>query len=65
MLDKAFIKRKLNLNQQELTYLQEFDNITIDAMAKDHGTYAACERFLERLICRAIDINQHIIAEQG
>lgn len=65
MLDKAFIKRKLNLNQQELTYLQEFENITIEEIVKDHGKYAACERFLERLIGRAIDINQYLIAEKG
>ncbi len=65
MLDKEFIKRKLNLNQQELVHLQEFENLTIDDIAKDHGKYAACERYLERLIGRAIDINQHIISEKG
>jgi uncharacterized protein YutE (UPF0331/DUF86 family) len=65
MLDKEFIKRKLYLNQQELERLKEFERLTIDEIAQDLGKYAACERYLERLIGRAIDINQHIIAERG
>ena len=32
-------------------------------MAKDFVKQAAVERILERIIARAIDINQHIIAE--
>ena len=65
MLDKDFIKRKLALNQKELERLQEFENLRIDEIARDPGKYAACERYLERLIGRAIDINRHIIAEKG
>ena len=65
MLDKEFIKRKLYLNQQELERLRAFENLTIDEIAKDPMKHAACERFLERLIGRAIDINQHIIGEKG
>lgn len=65
MINKEFVKRKLFLNQGELERLKEFDKLTIDKIAKDPGENAACERYLERLIGRAIDINQHIIAEKG
>lgn len=65
MIDKDFIKRKLALNQQELLRLQEFEGVGISEIAKEPGKYAACERYLERLIGRAIDINYHLIAEKG
>lgn len=65
MLNKDFIQRKPSLNQKELERLKEFENLRIDEIAKDFGKHAACERYLERLIGRALDINQHIIAEKG
>ncbi|MBI3274139.1 MAG: DUF86 domain-containing protein [Candidatus Colwellbacteria bacterium] len=65
MLDKELIKRKLYLNEQELQRLKMFEHLTVDEIAKDPVKHAACERFLERLITRAIDINRHIIAEKG
>lgn len=65
MLDHDFIKRKLALNQEELERLEKFENLTVDEIAHDPGKHAACERYLERLINRAIDINQHILAEKG
>lgn len=65
MLDQDLVKRKLALNQQELERLKTFENLTIEEIAKDPGQYAACERYLERLIGRTIDINQHILAEKG
>ena len=65
MIDKELIKRKLLYNQQELERLKAFEALTVDEIAKNPLEYAACERFLERLIGRAIDINRHIIAEKG
>lgn len=65
MLNNEFIKRKLFLNQKELERLKTFEHLTIEEIAKDPGDHAACERYLERLIGRAIDINRHIIAEKG
>lgn len=65
MLNKELIQRKLALNQQELERLKHFEHLTFDEIAKDPGQYAACERYLERLIGRALDINRHIIAEKG
>lgn len=65
MLNKEFVQRKLFLNQAELERLKNFENLTVDEIAKDPGKHAACERYLERLITRAIDINQHILSEKG
>lgn len=65
MINKDLIQRKLALNQQDLELLKNFENLTIDEVAHDPGEHAACERYLERLIGRALDINQHIIAELG
>lgn len=65
MLDSDFIKRKLALNQKDLMRLEEFEDLTVDEIAQDPIKRAACERFLERIVGRAIDINQHVIVENG
>lgn len=65
MLNKDFVQRKLALNQKDLERLKEFTNIGLEEIIQDPGKHAACERYLERLIGRALDINQHIIAEKG
>lgn len=65
MLDRELVKRKLALNERELQRLIQFEGLTIDEIARDPGKHAAVERYLERLIGRAIDVNQHIIAEKG
>jgi uncharacterized protein YutE (UPF0331/DUF86 family) len=58
MINKEFIKRKLLLIQQDLERLQEFAGCSVDEVAKDPVKHAATERYLERIIGRAIDINQ-------
>lgn len=65
MLDLELIKRKVSLIQDELKQLTEFEDLTFEKMTHDYRTQAMIERFLERTITRAIDINQHIIAEVG
>lgn len=65
MINKEFVKRKLFLIQQDLERLKEFANCTVDEVAKDPVKHAATERYLERIIGRAIDVNQHIISEKG
>ncbi len=65
MFNKDLVQRKLALNQVELERLKEFEHLTINEIAGDPGKYAACERYLERLIGRALDVNQHIVAEKG
>lgn len=65
MLNKDFIRRKAALIEDELTRLTEFEHLTIEEAAADYKSQAIVERLLERVIGRAIDINQHIIAEKG
>lgn len=65
MSDKNFIKRKLKLIAEDLEYLEEFSDYSLDELAKDFVKQAAVERLLERIVIRAIDINNHLIAELG
>ena len=65
MLDKNFIIRKVKLIQEDLSHLEECSGRSFDEIVKDYRTMAMVERFLEKIITRAIDINQHIIAEIG
>lgn len=65
MLNKDFVKRKISLIQDEMIKLSDLAGYTIDEIAKDFVKQAAVERILERIITRAIDINQHIVAETG
>ena len=63
MIKKDFIKRKITLIQDEMVKLSDLAKYTVDEVAKDFVKQAAVERILERIITRAIDINQHIAAE--
>lgn len=63
MLNKDFIQRKITLIQEDLGNFSDFAQYSFDEIAQDYVKQAAVERFLERVINRAIDINQHLIAE--
>lgn len=63
MINKRFIKRKITLIGEELERLKEFSDFTLEELAKDYIKQATVERLLEKIINRAIDINQHLIAE--
>lgn len=65
MLDLELIKRKVSLIQDELKQLTEFEDLTFEKMAHDYRTQAMIERFLERTITRAIDINQQSLLRWG
>jgi len=65
MPDKDFIMRKIKLIQEELSHLEKFSQYSSQEIASDYEKTATIERFLERIITRAIDINQHIISEAG
>ncbi len=65
MLDTKFIRRKTKLIQEDLSRLEGLGEHSFEEIEKDHIKFAAVERFLEKIIMRAIDINQHIIAETG
>ncbi len=63
MLDKKFIQRKINLIQEELENIAPLQSLSLEKISQDPIKQAATERFLERVVNRAIDINQHILAE--
>jgi len=65
MLDKDFLQRKIALILDDLQHLLPYEQLSIEKISEDYYTQAVVERILERLIGRAIDINQHIIAEKG
>lgn len=65
MLDKEFIKNKINYIQQELGELSPYKELSLQEITSDYLKHTFIERVLERIINDALDINQHIIAEKG
>src|SRR3989344_5508366 len=65
MLNSTFIKRKIKLIQEDLSKLEPLTNYSFNELSKDYIKMSAVERILEKIIMRAIDINQHLIAELG
>ena len=63
MIRENFIIRKITLIQNELAKLSELAGYSLQEIVSDFIKQAALERYLERIINRAIDINQHLIAE--
>ena len=64
-IDIHFIRRKIKLIQEDLSELDNLAHYSFDEIFKDHIKYLAAERLLEKIIMRAIGINQHMIAELG
>lgn len=62
MLRPDFVQRKLHLIADDLGHLGEFRDVSHDELVGDPIRLAAAERLLERIILRAIDINEHLIA---
>jgi len=65
MLDKNFITRKIKLIQEEIAKVEESSNYTFEEIKNDFLKRYSVERTLEKIIMRAIDINQHIIVENA
>lgn len=63
MLDKEFIKEKINLITRDLERLKMFSSFTIGQMAEDFIKYAALKNILMEIIGRAIAVNEHLISE--
>ena len=63
MIDKEFLKEKLNLITRDLERLKIFYDFTISQIAEDFIKYAALKNILMEIIGRAIDINEHLISE--
>jgi uncharacterized protein YutE (UPF0331/DUF86 family) len=64
-IDIHFVRRKIKLIQEDLSELDPLAHYSFDEISKDHIKFLAVERLLEKIIMRAIDINQHMIAELG
>lgn len=65
MLNRNFIQRKIKLIQEDLAKLEPIAKYEFNQVVKDPIKYGAAERYLERIITRAIDINRHSITELG
>lgn len=63
MVDKDFVERKISLIQEELKDLEKFKEFTLPEILSDFFKFNALERILEKVIIRAIDVNQHLILE--
>lgn len=61
MIKEIFIKRKLDLIQNDLAHLVPLSKFSFEEISQDFMKQATVERVLERIINRAIDINQHLI----
>lgn len=65
MLRPEFVRRKLQLVTDDLGHLSRYREIAHDEMVSDFAVLATVERLLERIVMRAIDVNQHVLAEQA
>lgn len=63
MLRYDFIKRKIDLIIDDLLKLSSYKKYSLNEIASDFQIFSVVERLLEKIIMRAIDINEHIIAE--
>lgn len=65
MVRREFVSRKLHLVADDLDRLVQFKDETLESLKRDDIRLAAVERMLERVVMRAIDINEHLISELG
>ena len=65
MVRREFVNRKLQLIAEDLERPIQFKDETLESLKTDDVKLAAVERMLERIIMRAIDVNEHFISELG
>lgn len=65
MLKKDLLQRKISLIQDDLSQLAKLADFSLAQISADFMKQATVERLLERIISRAIDINEHIIIERA
>lgn len=63
MIRPEFVRRKLQLIAEDLERLLPFKDETLAHLVGDDIKLAAVERMLERIVMRAIDVNEHILSE--
>jgi uncharacterized protein YutE (UPF0331/DUF86 family) len=62
VLHPEFVRRKLQLITDDLGQLAQFRGISHQDLVADPIRLAAVERMVERIVLRAIDVNEHIIS---
>lgn len=60
MLRPEFVQRKLQLIAEDLGRLLQYKDESWESIIADFLRLAALERLLERIVMRAIDINEHL-----
>ena len=65
MLNRDFLERKVKLIQEDLARLEPLARLSFQELSADDVRYSAVERYLERMVTRALDVNRHCIAELG
>jgi uncharacterized protein YutE (UPF0331/DUF86 family) len=63
MLRPEFVRRKLHLIAEDLGRLARFRKESFAEVTGDFVKLAAVERLLERIVMRAIDVNEHLLGE--
>jgi uncharacterized protein YutE (UPF0331/DUF86 family) len=63
MLRPEFVERKLRLIADELARLAPFRDLAYEDLVADPIKLAAIERMLERIVLRAVDVNEHLISQ--
>jgi uncharacterized protein YutE (UPF0331/DUF86 family) len=63
MVRAEFVRRKLQLIAEDLGRLAHFRDESFEDVTGDFIRLAAVERLLERIVMRAIDVNEHLLAE--
>ncbi|WP_200180574.1 type VII toxin-antitoxin system HepT family RNase toxin [Ectothiorhodospira mobilis] len=64
MIREDFIRRKLQLIGEDLGHLLRFKDLTLDQLLADDIRLAAVERIIERIVMRAVGVNEHLLAER-
>lgn len=62
MLRPDFVRRKAYLIASDLELLERYRGVAYDDLVADPYALAAVERLLERIVMRAVDVNQHLLA---
>ncbi|CAN5836269.1 hypothetical protein BH23GEM3_BH23GEM3_00750 [soil metagenome] len=62
MVRPEYVKRKLHLIAEDLGRLAHFRDASLEKITGDFVKLAAVERMIERIVMRAIDVNEYLIS---
>ena len=62
-INRELLERKINLILEDLENIRQLSPLPLETYLADARNEALAERYLERIIGRAIDINYHIATE--